>query len=392
MNAWLTVWRKEIVEALRDRRTVFNALLLGPLLMPMLMLGLGALAASKQQEKIEKPLELPVAGGEHAPNLVEWLKGQGVRVQAPPADIDAAIRRQDQEVVLVLDADYARDWRQSLPARIEIVHDSSRVLETRATLQRVENLLERYDRQVGALRLVARGVHPSVGAPLAIAHRDLATPQGRASLGLMSLPYLLIFLGFIGGAYLAIDATAGERERQSLEPLLATAAARAAIMSGKLAAAVAFALASLSLTLLAFWLSSRVFGSERIGMRLDLSPASMGLLFLALMPTVVLGAALLTMLAAFAKSYKEAQSYFGILMLVPMIPTLVLMVSPVKTQLWMYAVPFLGPNQLLLRLLRAEPIRALEWGVFLGAGVGIALVVWIVTAGLYRREQLAISA
>ena len=191
--------------------------------------------------------------------------------------------------------------------------------------------------------------------------------------------------------HLAIDSTAGERERQSLEPLLATPVARTAIMSGKLGATVVFALVSLALTLVAFKLSSMFFGGGKMGLRIELSMLTTLKLFLVILPVVLFGSALLTLLAAFAKSYREAQSYLSIMMLLPMIPSLILMVAPVKTKLWMLSVPFLGQNQMIMKILRAEPVSMTEWGVCLGAGLALAALLWAITAGLYRREQLAIS-
>jgi sodium transport system permease protein len=180
------------------------------------------------------------------------------------------------------------------------------------------------------------------------------------------LPYLLILTSFLGGAYLVIDATAGERERQSLEPLLATPAARSTIMSGKIAAACCFGLVGLLLTLAMFKLSFQFAPS--FGIKLDVSYWAIARILLVLMPMVLIGTTLLTLIAAGAKSVKEAQSYMSVLMLLPMIPTIILLVNPVKNQLWMLATPFLAQNQMILKLVRSEAISTPEWAVYLGAG------------------------
>src|SRR5690606_4909419 len=151
-----------------------------------------------------------------------------------------------------------------------------------------------------------------------------------------------ILSGFLGSAYLMIDITAGERERQSLEPLLATPAAREAIMSGKIAAGTLFGLSALVLTLIAMKLGLPY--SPGLAGKVDLSSIAILKLIVIMLPVVLLGSTLLTLISASVKSVKEAQSYMSILMLVPMIPTIFLMVSPVKDQLWMFAVPFLAPN------------------------------------------------
>jgi sodium transport system permease protein len=203
------------------------------------------------------------------------------------------------------------------------------------------------------------------------------------------LPYFLIISAFLGGASLILDATAGERERQSLEPLLATPAPRGAIVSGKIAAACTLALVSLLLTLLAFKLGALL--SPTVGRQMEVSFMAIARLVLILVPMVFIGTTLLTYLAASAKSMKEAQSHMTWLMLLPMLPTIVLIVNPVKTQMWQFAVPFLAQNQLILKVVRGEVITAQQWAVYLGAGFGLAALLWFAATRRYQQEQLAIS-
>jgi len=385
----LVVMHKELIDLFRDRRTVAISLLLGPLLMPALILGRGKLVSTRISTQLEKPLELPVIGAEHAPNLIAWLKGQNIVVVAPPADPDAAIRAQTVDVVLRIAPDYGTQWRESQPAQVEILHDSTRD-DARIPVDRLETLLQGYGQSVGALRLLARGVSPGATQALRIADRDLATPESRVGQALAFLPYLLILTTFLGGAYLVIDVTAGERERQSLEPLLATPAARAAIMSGKILAACAFALLGVALTLAMFKLSFQF--APGLGIKLDVSYGAIVRILVVLLPMILIGTCLLTFIAAGAKSVKEAQSYMSLLMLLPMLPTIVLMVNPVKNQLWMLTVPFLAQNQMILKLVRTESISMQEWGAYLAAGFGAGLVLWWMAARRYHQERLAISA
>lgn len=392
MRAILTVWTKELLDTFRDRRTVLTSLLMGPLLGPLLLAGMLSMMVSQQVDRAERPLELPVAGGEHAPNLIAWLKREGVLVEEAPADVDGAIRRQDEDVVLVISPDFAEDWRANRPALVEVVHDASRAQQTGVTISRVRGLMAQYSSEIGSMRLIARGVHPFVPSAIAVAERDLSTPEARSGMMLSFLPYILILGAFLGAMHVAMDSTAGERERQSLEPLLATPAARAAIMSGKLAAAASFALIALTLTLAAIVLTFPLMPTDQIGMKIDLGVVSALRMLAVLVPIALFGAALLTLISAFAKSYKEAQSYTSLLLLLPMIPTMVLLVNPVKTEPWMLAVPFLGQNQMIMKLVRGEVIAPIEWIIVIGAGLGLATIVWIMAARLYSREQLAISA
>ena len=389
MTAIWTVAKKELVDLFRDRKTMALGLLMGPILIPALILGMGALAEKKMRTQLESTLELPVVGVEHAPNLVAFLKGRNIDPVDAPADPEGAVRDQDFDVVLKIDPEFGERWRGSRPARVELIYDSSRQ-DSQIPVNRVRGVLLEYSRTVGVLRGINRGVSPEAGFAVQVGQRDVATPEARRGMLLAFLPYLLILLSFLGGAALVIDVTAGERERQSLEPLLATPAARAAIMSGKILAACLFGMLSLLLIVLSLKFAFQLApGPMQL---VDVSTPVMAKLLLVLLPMVLIGTTLLTLIAASVKSVKEAQSYMSVLMFLPIIPTIVLMVNPVKDQLWQFAVPFLAQNQMILKLVRSEAVAVQEWVVYLGAGFGLALVLWLLAARLYHKEKLAISA
>ena len=385
----ITVARKELLDLFRDRRTVMLGLLMAPLLFPALIIGMGGMAEKKARTQLESTLELPVIGAEHAPNLVRHLESLNIVPKPAPADPDAEVRAQAFDVVLKIAPDFGTHWRESRSAEVELIYDSSRQ-DSRIPVERVRGALEGYGRQLGVLRLLSRGLSPEVAQPVQVAQRDVATPEAKRGMLLAFLPYLLILSGFIGGAYLVIDVTAGERERQSLEPLLATPAGRGAIMSGKILAACAFGMLSLLLILLSFKLSFAFApGPFR---SVNVTAAMLGKLLLVMVPMVLIGTTLLTLIAASVKSVKEAQSYMSLLTLLPLLPTIMLLVNPLKTQLWQFTVPFLAQNQMILKLVRSEAISAQEWAVYLAAGFGLGLLLWLLAARLYHREKLAISA
>lgn len=396
LRSTLTVLRKELHDFLRDRRTLVFTLLVGPLIYPLLMLGMGKLSELRAQTQLEKPMQIYVAGAEHAPNLVAWLAGQGIGAKDPGAKdlaarIDAAIRDQSEDVALVIDPGFDGDWRAGKPATVTVVSDStSRNAELPST--RVRNALATYGQQVGALRLLVRGIDPGVTRALAVQDRDLATPEAKRGMLLsVLLPLLLVLWSFIGGAHISMDSTAGERERQSLEPLLATPASRGAIVSGKMLAAAALGVTSLVLTLLSFKLSASL--ASGMARSLDVSLPAIAKLLLVLLPLVLIGTALLTFLAAGAKSMKEAQSHMGWLIFLPMLPSYALMAYPLKDQaLWQYAVPFLSQNQMLVKITRGADASPAQWAVYLACAFGLALVLWLGAVWRYRQEKLAISA
>jgi len=238
---------------------------------------------------------------------------------------------------------------------------------------------------------MARGVDAQVARPLDVATQDMASAEAKRGMMLsMLLPVLLTLTSFIGGAYLVMDATAGERERQSLEPLLATPGSRSAIVSGKIAAACVVGFASLLLTLIAFKASAQI-APGNVGRQLNMNIGSMLQMLLVMVPMLLIGTSLLTFLSAAAKSMKEAQSHMTWLVLLPMLPGYALMAYPVKSELWQYAVPFLSQNQMLLKVIRHEVISPTIWAIYLGASLALAAVLWFAAVRRYHNERLAIS-
>ena len=393
MALMFTVMRKELRDFARDRRTFLLTLLLMPLLYPLLMLGMGKLVELRKDTQLDKVLEVPVVGAEHAPTLVAWLDSHAIRAKPAPSttELDALVRSQREDVGIIITAAFADDWRAGKPAKIELVMDTTR-RDAEVPSARITAALNAYGQTVGGLRLLARGINPAVAQPVSVATRDLATPEAKQGVLLsVILPLILALLAFIGGSHLAMDTTAGERERQSLEPLLATPASRGSIVSGKMLAACAMGIATLLLTLLSFKLSANL--ASGMARMMDVSFPAIGKMLVILLPLVLIGTALLTLLAASSKSMKEAQSHMVWLMMLPMIPGYALMAYPLKdTTLWQYAVPFLSQNQLLVKVSRGETPSATQWAVYLGASLVLAAVLWLAAVWRYRQERLAISA
>ena len=390
MNSALIVFLKEVRENLRDRRTVINTLLTGPLLAPVIFVLIINGVVSRQLDKAEKPLPVPVVGAEHAPNLIAALKQQNIVIEAAPADPERAVREMDKDLVLRIPENYKDSWNKGESAQVELIYDESQ-RDAQGSVGRLRAVLDAYGQRTGALRLLARGISPSVIRPLEIAERDQSTAQTRSGTLFAMLPYFFILGAFIGGMALAIDTTAGERERQSLEPLLVNPVARARILLGKLAATSAFALTSVLLSIIAFSIVGRFMPTEKLGMSLEIGTHFALLTMLAMLPLVVLISTLQTLAAAFAKSFREAQTYLSLLMFVPAVPTMMLSLFPVKTQMWMYAVPLMGQQITITRLMRGELVTAQQLALCFACTAAAALVIYLITARIYRGERLAIS-
>ncbi|MBO9661797.1 ABC transporter permease [Dokdonella sp.] len=391
MKSLFTVFWKEIRENLRDRRTVMNTLLTGPLFAPLVFVLIINTAVTRELDKAELPLDVPVVGAEYAPNLIAALKQQNLRIKDAPADPERAVREQDADLVLRIPKDYAEAWRKGESAQVELIFDASQ-RDAQGSVSRLQRVLDAYGQRTGALRMIARGLAPDLTRPLVVAARDQSTAQNRSSTLFGMLPYFFILGGFIGGMALAIDTTAGERERQSLEPLLVNPVSRGRILAGKLAATSLFAFVTVLLSIVAFSIAGQFLPTEKLGMALDIGVRFAALTLFVMLPLVLLLATLQTLAAAFAKSFREAQTYLSLLMFVPVIPTLMLSVFPIKTQTWMYAVPLMSQQVAITRFLRGDTVTAQQLGLCFVCTAVAALIVYLITARIYDSERLAISA
>ncbi len=391
MNTSLTVLLKEVRENLRDKRTLINALLTAPLIGPLMFVVLLNVTISRQLTQAEAPLELPVIGASNAPNLIAELRQQGFDPQPAVADPIAAVRNHDVIAVLRIPEDFGKAWKKGDPAQVEVYYDSSQ-RDAQQPVNRLKDMLDKYSRLTGALRLVARGFSPALANPIVVDERDQSTPRSRAGLMFSILPYFFVLTVFIGGMYLAIDLTAGERERQSLEPLFANPVARWQILLGKIGAICAFSVASLLICVTAFTLVGRFIPTEKLGMDLGLGPMFAVKVLVLMLPLALLIAALQTLVAAFSKSYREAQTYLGILTLLAVVPSVLLSVLPVKTVAWMYAVPVLAQQVGITELLVGGSVTAMQVTACLLCGFAVAALMLVVTARVYGSERLAISA
>ena len=390
MKTILTVFLKEVRENIRDRRTVMNTLLTGPLMAPLIFVLLINGIVSRELEKAEKPLPVPVIGAANAPNLVDALRQSGIIVKDPLPDPERAVRDQEADLVLRVPDTYAEAWSKGEPAQVELIFDESQ-RDAQGSVSRLRRILDGYGQRTSTLRVVARGLSPTILRPLVVADRDQSTAQARGGMMFSMLPYFFILGAFIGGMALAIDTTAGERERQSLEPLFANPVARSRILLGKLGATSAFALTTLLLSIIAFSFAGQFMPTEKLGMTLSIGPHFALLTLLAMLPLVFLIASLQTLAAAFAKTFREAQTYLSLLMFVPAVPTMLMSLFPFKVETWMYAVPLVGQQITITRLMRGENVAASEVALCFACTSLAALLVYLVTARIYRSERLAIS-
>jgi sodium transport system permease protein len=390
MRALVIVWLKEMRENLRDRRTLLSALVIGPLFGPVMFALMIGLLLEKTVSEVDEKVVLAVTGSARAPNLMRFLEEHDVAIQAVAFELEKAriaIRNGRHEAILIVPADYPQRLRDGRPAPVQLVADSA---DNRAGkyVARIRALLSAYSSQLASSRLLARGINAEVMRPIAVDEVDVSTPAGRALLVLGMMTYFILFAMLMGGLYLAIDATAGERERGSLEPLLTVPAARAQLIYGKILATCCFMLLSLAITLTAFTVGIKLVPLESLGMSANFGPGVALRVFSVAVPFALLGASLMTVVASFTRTYKEAQGYLTLVLLIPTLPIVFAGLYSLRPSNWLMAVPSLSQHLLMTGLIRDEPLPTLQIAISVLTTLAAGFILAWIAGRLYEREAI----
>ena len=381
----LAILRKELLETLRDRRTgvvtLVSAILAGPILL-LLIFNLIASQAERARD-----LALPIVGAEYAPAIVAFFERAQVRVSAAPADYEAGIRRGDLDVVLVIDERFAADIAQGKPGLVRLVFDRSRD-RARPAIDQAEALLRAYNRTWGEQRLVLRGVTSTVAYPLRVESADLATPQQSGALVLFLVAYYGLFASVMGGMAVALDITAGERERQSLEPLLTTPVRPMELVLGKWGAVALFDAFVVLLTLGAFYVTLALAPLPAVGVPFLFGAREFGRFLVVLVPLVLLMPAILLYVGSRARTFKEAQANVSVLLFVVSLLPIVQIFLQRKDPPWISLVPVSGQYSLLNVALRGEALPSVPLAIAYAVPIGLAAIALVAVARLLSRESI----
>lgn len=378
---------KEIVDNLRDRQTVFYALLFGPVLLPLLIGG--SLVASFKQLTIDfdAVTTLSVVNAEKAPTLIEFLYSNNIDTIAAPDNVEQSVRSGETLVVLEITDDYSDALRDGSPAPLTL-HVNNADKDSTKAARRISAILNVYEQTLNSLRIQHRGIDPSIFDSLNIVQNDVSSEGATGQLLASILPFLFIMSMVMGGFYLAIDTTAGERERQSLEPLLSLPLSRTSVVMGKYLATVCFVLLSSVLTAISIYTLFKLFPLEIMGGQVRFDGPSVTRAFFLVSPLIPFISAMLISVSAITRSTKQAQTYLGLLMVIPMAPFFLLQFLNIRSTLVSMPLPMLSQYQLLESAVLGDVIPWLHV-VLSVAGTLIATAILLVLAArLYQREKL----
>ncbi|MDE0660647.1 MAG: ABC transporter permease [Gammaproteobacteria bacterium] len=387
------VFRKEFVDSIRERRSMVSALVFGPLLGPVLFVLLTSYAVNLQIDEAEQPIDVPVIGGDLAENLMSHLFRRQIDVDHERfADVDSlrdAVRTGNVDVGLVVDPGFTEALQTGEPARLWIVTDTANNT-ARRSVSRLSSALGDYGKVIGLHRLALRGIDPNLAIPVAVLTDDVSTPSGRAVMLLGMMTYFLLFSTLLGGTQVAIDTTAGERERGSLEPLLALAVSRSELVWGKIGVTFVFMAVSLAICIVSFAIAVQFLPLPKIGMTANLTPLVCGGIYVSMLPFAALGAGVMTIVASYTKSFREAQTYTSIAMVAPPLPIILVILNPVQPSIPLMLVPSLSQHLLVTELVKGEVFDPLHVAVSAVTTVAVGVACALATVRRYRSEALLV--
>lgn len=384
---FFVVMIKEILDNLRDKQTVFYALLFGPVLMPLILGGSIIVSLKQLSIDFDQVTPLAVVNAEGAPNLMEFLYSHNIDVEAAPEDPEVAVRNGDVSVVLKVMPSFNEALRAGEPAPLTMfVNDGDKNSSKQA--RKITALLQGYERTINALRLQHRGIDPKVFDSLDITREDVSRDGAGGQLLASLLPFLLIISMVMGGFYLAIDTTAGERERQSLEPLLSLPLNRRELVLGKFGATLCFVALSGLLTSISVFVLFQFFPTDLIGGGLNFDAATITKAFLVASPLIAFISAVLITVSAFTRSSKEAQTYLGILMVIPMAPFFILQFLTIRNELHSMPLPMMSQYQLLERIVLGDATPPLFIVLSVGGTLLCTALMLFLAIRLYSRDRI----
>jgi sodium transport system permease protein len=387
-TAW-TVFRKELRDALRDRRTWMVVLVSSILAGPVSLLLLSKFVSSVEESVARR--EVFLAGGAAAPTLVNFIQRAGGTVREAPSDFRERIRSGHlQNAVVLVPPDFEASLAKGDPIRLDVVFDDTSTRSqgpVRATL----GLVRAFSRELGSQRLLARGVSLQILTPVEFEEINLASSQARGAQLLFLVPWLALLGAVVGAISVAIDVTAGERERGSLEPLLMNPVSAVAVVLGKWAVVAASSAAVVVLTLAGFRVAMVFISNESLSALMQFGAPEILLFLTMLLPFSGMIAALNMLAATYGRSHKEAQTYASYLtMLVNFAPVIPLFLA-VRDATWQLFVPAMAQQVVMMRALRGGVVGAEDILVPGGIALATTALALVAMARLLGHERIVFS-
>lgn len=369
-NKIITMLRKELIDAARDKRSVMAGLYYA-MGAPLLMCGMFFMLIG--QLTSPEDLNINIDNQQGAPDLVKYLSSKG---------INQTDGENTKDILLVISDDYASNMAKGISAEVTLIADASNE-KLQKSIRRLEKRLQEYSSEMGSLRLIARGIDPRVMQPIKLNVEDQATPDSKAGMILGIATMTMIYAVFISGMNLAIDTSAGERERNSLALLLSHPVSTGQIVLSKILAVTIFAMIGLLLTLIVSKFAYSFVPWQELGFSVSVNGNFIGMMMLVGLPVAIMAACLQLFVSFMAKSFKEAQSYLTIVLILPMMLAMAASydIAPDTLQ-WL---PVSGQLQALMEFIKGRELPVVQLAVS-------SITTLVISAGLAMGMQKSLKS
>lgn len=378
MNKLIAMVRKELIDAARDKRSVMAGLYYA-IGTPLIMCGMFMVLIN--QLTSPEDLNITINKAENAPDLVRYLSRKGIN----QADLTATPDADVKAITLTITEDYAANMAKAKPAEVIILADNSDE-KLQKSIRRLQQELQTYSSEMGSLRLIARGINPQVMQSLKVDMQDQSTPDSKGGMILGIAIFTMIYSVFISAMNLAIDTSAGERERNSLALMLSHPISTRQLVLGKVIAVTLFALLGLVLILLISKIAYTFVPWQELGFSINISTDFMQLMFVIGIPVALLASTLQLFVSFMAKSFKEAQSYLTMVLFVPIALSMAASynIAPDVLQ-W---IPVSGQQQALMDFIKGKDIPMLQLAVSSTMTVVISIGLMLGMEKMLKSEKV----
>lgn len=379
------VLSKELTDHLRDRRTAAMIFLLSVLMGPVILIGFAMFLSSV--EKKAEAREVYVAGAASAPQLANFFARQDITIKQPAGGYRDLVRTGKHDPVLEVPASFQKDFANG-KVTLNLVYDDTRQDTANVSIGVLRRLVREFNGEVAAQRLVSRGVTPALIRAVELQDVNLGTPAQRAAQMLFMIPFITLIVCVTGCTAMAIDVSAGERERGSLEPLLLNPVDRLSLVTGKWLAVACYGVGVVALTMAGYALALQFMPLFKLQSVVSISAlqfAGFGLTMLSFAPAM---GALQMLIATYGRTYKEAQTYVSYLITAVSMVPMIAIFGQLKDATWQLFVPMLGQLMVITRILRGDSIEASHFAIPLLVNAAICAIAVATVAKLLAREDI----
>lgn len=373
-NRFTSLLRKELLDAVRDKRSVMAGLYYAfftPVLLAVVLTAVINKATNPED------IEISITNGIEASNLVNYLSDRGISQGDDPDKL--------KNIELVISTDFSKQLNRAEPAEVTLIADQSED-SLRTAIARIKRALGSYSSEMVSLRLISRGINPNIINPVKVHIQDQATAvsKGGQIMGVMTM--LMILSVFVAGMNLAIDTSAGERERNSLALLLSHPVSVLQLVMSKTVAVSIFGMLGLILTIIVSKFVYPFVPWQELGFSVDISGSFVLGALLAGFSVAIFAASMQLFVSFMAKSFKEAQTYISFVMFVPIAMSYAATLDFAVEELrW---APVSGQLQALIDLAKGKEIPLLQLAVSCLSTLIISLALIFGMERLLKSEKI----